>query len=193
MILSNVDIRQAIADGRIVIDPAPMLDQFDVSALDLRVGDDFGEWDPAVVDAVEGVTVTADSGKLKNMAEKFLRPLQVDPDDGSVLIKPNKFVLVRTLERVHLPFEGRVAARLEGRSTLARLGVSVHLTAPTVHIGWDGRLTLEIKNHHQFTLKVWPRKTRLCQLIFEEVSSVPEGDLGTVFQRQDHVLGKLSG
>lgn len=89
-----------------------------------------------------------------------------------------------------LPISGKLAARVEGRSSLARLGVSVHMTAPTIHCGFSGHIFLEVSNSGPFNLKIRPRKTPICQLIFEQVSSEPSGELDTYFVEQNVPTGK---
>ncbi len=99
------------------------------------------------------------------------------------------FLLAKTLETIRLPVESCLAARVEGRSSFASLGLAVHITAPTVHAGFEGPIVLEIKNLGPLTLKLEPGKTAICQMIFEQVSSEPEGPLTTDFQGQRTVLG----
>jgi len=77
-------------------------------------------------------------------------------------------ILGRTIERVALPIEGRLAARIEGRSSYARTGLVVHFTAPTIHAGFAGTITLEMINLGPISLTLTPGM-RLCQLIVETV------------------------
>jgi dCTP deaminase len=106
--------------------------------------------------------------------------------DGSFNFPPfedkRRHILAITRERVHLKIGARLAARIEGRSSLARIGLSVHLTAPTIHSGWNGPITLEMINYSPFTLKLIPNKTLLCQLIIERLESDPSGEIRTSFQ-----------
>lgn len=95
-------------------------------------------------------------------------------------------------ERVHLKHESKLAARVEGRSSLARLGLMVHLTAPTIHPGFSGRITLEMINHGPFYLRLVPGTTRVCQLIFERLEDAPEGEIATGFQGRDLASGGTS-
>jgi dCTP deaminase len=87
-------------------------------------------------------------------------------------------------QRHRLKHEARIAARVEGRSSLARIGLMVHLTAPTIHAGFEGHITLEMLNHSPFHLKHVPDKTRICQLIFERLGETPSGLTATDFQGQ---------
>src|SRR5262249_55912295 len=86
-----------------------------------------------------------------------------------------KFVLGRTRERVHLPIreEGKtLAARVEGKSSRARCGLLVHFTAPTVHAGFEGTITLEMINLGAYPILLFPGM-EICQLIIERVEGLP--------------------
>ena len=91
-------------------------------------------------------------------------------------------ILAQTREKIKSNPQARLAARVEGRSSLARIGLIVHLTAPTIHAGFEGNITLEIINFGPFHLRLVPRETRICQLIFERLESDFEGDINTKFQ-----------
>src|SRR5262245_56850741 len=96
------------------------------------------------------------------------------------ILQPQSFVLGFTREKVRIPGRCRIAARVEGKSSLARLGFGVLVTAPTIHAGFGAKneksagapVQLEI-----FNLGPWPVRLdigmRICQLIFEEVREVP--------------------
>ena len=103
------------------------------------------------------------------------------PIGGKFELKPGDFVLGYTLERVELP--NYLAARIEGRSRLARFGVSVHQTAPTVHAGFRGQLRLEISNIGPFTVLLEPG-SRFCQLIVETLSSPADSTVESQWQNQ---------
>ncbi|MDP8289488.1 MAG: dCTP deaminase, partial [Candidatus Susulua stagnicola] len=109
--------------------------------------------------------------------------------DGSLIIKPGAFILARTLEKITLPIDSKIAARVEGRSSIARLGLVVHLSAPTIHSGFSGKITLEILNHGPVGIKLEPGKDRICQLIFEQLTSKPEKGNLSQFQGQTSVTG----
>ena len=185
MILCDRDIRIAIRDGNIIVTPQPEDFQFAPSALDIRVGDDFVEIDPEFVEESSlKVAVDLESFKIADI-KRISRKL---PDDrwvnGCAVLNPGELVLVRTYEYIHLPLKSQIAARVEGRSSYARLGLTVHMTAPTVHTGFRGKLTLEVKNHGVLPLHIKPNTTRLCQLVFERLSSTPDEPLVTDFLDQ---------
>lgn len=189
MILSSVDIGKALKSKSLIIDPGPDLASIDSSAVDLRVGEPFFVWNDALVrQRGVDVTVNLDSFKFQTLASSHLSEVQKE-SNGQYIINPNTFYLSATHERVHLPVKSRLAARIEGKSSLARLGLVVHMTAPTIHCGFDGVITLEIYNYGPFPLRVTPGKTRLCQLIIEKLSSTPRQPGGRSFSGQKTARG----
>ena len=185
MILSDVSIRDALDSGSISIDPRPNEDQYDTSSLDLRLGGRFSRYKRELVDQ-PGLHIILDpeSFDYPSISRACTEPIHSSEQDGSIVIAPSEFVLAVTRETIHLPEASRIAARIEGRSTLARIGLSVHLTAPTIQLGFQGRLALEIKNQGQLPIKLTPGMA-ICQLIFERVDEKPSGEIGTSFQGQD--------
>lgn len=187
MILCDHQIETSLGQGRLFIDPAPEPDQYDSSALDLRVGSDFRVWKPSLAAPGSRYHIDLDRINLLDI-EDLMDPLPTGPN-GVVAIPPGRLILVRTLEHVRLPLQGKLAARVEGRSKQARLGLMAHITAPTIHAGFAGKIALEIFNHGPFWLEVRPNHSRLCQLIFEEVSDVPLRRGGKTFSEQQTPLG----
>jgi dCTP deaminase len=186
VILCDRQIEMAIRAGQIMIRPGVERSQFDSSSLNLRVGDDFLKWKPSLGARGTGHTIDLESIDLADLIG-LTDPLKVV--DGLVTIEPDDFVLVRTLEHVTLPLTSRLAARVEGRSKLARLGMTAHITAPTIHAGFAGKITLEIKNFGPFKLQLVPNQTQLCQLIFERVGAVPARGASRAFSEQTTPLG----
>lgn len=187
MIFSDRQIRHALLTGRIGIDPAPQDDQFAPSAVDLHVGEEFKTWRPPAPDPAPVRLTRVNLPDWSEMTE----PLP-PADDGSVVIPPGQFLLSRTRETLSLPLDSKLAARVEGRSTYARLGLVVHMTAPTIHAGFSGSIVLEIMNFGPYPLALDPGRTRICQVIFEELGSDPTCVLNTVYQGQQSVLGNQS-
>jgi dCTP deaminase len=193
MILSNLSIKKAIQQREIEIDPLPMEDQYTTSALDLFIGSDFRCWDESLT-KVQGLThkLNLTEQNFQLTAAAFLKTRAIE-NDGTFVFPPytkeSIHILAITRERVHLKLGSQLAARVEGRSSLARLGLLVHLTAPTIHAGFAGNITLEMINHGPFYLQIVPNKTRICQLIFERLDRAPEGDINTAFQGQTKPSG----
>jgi len=163
MILSDRDIKTALKSGRIVVTPKPNLkEQLGSSSLDLRLGYDFRVFrhrKQAYVDPFDEST-TANMTELVTVSKK-------EP----YIIHPNEFVLAACMEWVE--WADDLAARVDGRSSLGRLGLVIHSTAGHVDAGWRGVLTLELRNIGMVPIKLYPRM-RICQLIFEELSSPAE-------------------
>lgn len=186
MILSNVDIRDAINAGDLIVEPPPPPDHFATSSLDLRVGYQFKKWKANA----NGVQLNINLSKVKVPdCGQYIENVPLDRD-GLITVPRNDFILALTLEKIKLPLCSKLAARVEGRSSLARFGLAVHITAPIIHSGFSGPIVLEIKNLGPHSLKIEPGKTCICQLVFERLSSVPAGELKTVFQDQKDVLGR---
>lgn len=96
-------------------------------------------------------------------------------DEQPFALHPNKFILAKTLEKIELPIREdgpTLAARVEGRSSYARCGILVHFTAPTIHAGFRGTITLEIINLGQIPVLLAPGMP-ICQLILEQVDGLP--------------------
>lgn len=198
MILSDEGIKRALKTGEIEISPAPEADHYAPSAVDIVLGDisTFRIWDRSKFN-LPGVNIVLDLSQQKSFGEtakEFSVPVVAEAD-GTVLLRPyHKYpnvMLCQTLQRIHLKPESKLAARVEGRSSGARLGLMVHLTAPTIHAGFNATITLEMVNLGPFDLKLVPKKTRVCQFIFERLETVPEKEMDSAFQGQTTPLGKV--
>ena len=187
MILSRDEIRLAIDRGEIHIDPVPGERQYSSSALDLYLGTRFQCWDRSRIGQIPsmGLSNVLDPSKITQFHALSSQYLVEAPTDsqGCLQINPWEFVLGITRERVELPRESQIAARVEGRSTLARVGLMIHLTAPTIHLGWSGHIALEILNVGPWPLTLRPEELSICQLVFERVG-LP-GNEGRASQFQD--------
>ncbi len=173
MILSNEAIFKALDEGRLILcpEPTPRTPQHDsvscpynTNAVDLRLGD--------IIRVPTGGPFTIDlmqPGSLIDFIEAHSRELTLTTEQPYPL-EPHKFVLGMTHEWVELPTGKKpvLAARIEGKSSRARCGLLVHFTAPTVHAGWRGNLTLEMINLGPCTFMLRPRMP-IAQLILEPV------------------------
>ncbi|MDQ3631786.1 MAG: dCTP deaminase [Actinomycetota bacterium] len=164
-VLSDGTIRRLVAEGRVRIDPwDPALVQ--PASVDLRLGGSFRVFHNhrvAVIDLADPPT---------NLTE------HVEVEDGeSFVIHPGEFVLGRTHEWVELPDD--LVARIEGKSSLGRLGLIVHATAGFVDPGWKGTLTLEITNLTRVPIVLWPGKA-IAQLSFMALDAPAERPYGTL-------------
>ncbi|HKG50315.1 MAG TPA: dCTP deaminase [Actinomycetales bacterium] len=164
MLLSDRDIRKELAGGRVVLDP---LDDAMVqpSSVDVRLDRFFRLFDNhkyAVIDPAE------DQPDLTRLVEV--------EGDGPFVLHPGEFVLGSTFETVTLPDD--VAARLEGKSSLGRLGVLTHSTAGFIDPGFSGHVTLELSNVATLPIKLWPGM-KIGQLCFFRLSSPAEHPYGS--------------
>jgi dCTP deaminase len=191
MILSDSAIQQAIASGKIEIDPVPDQTRYTSSAVDLTLGPKFQGWilDPFQVKGVK-IELNLAEQNYQSTAGGYMKEMHLE-SDGSFIFPPYKVnaivLLAQTKERIFLKRESEFAARVEGRSSLARIGLSVHLTAPTIHCGFSGPITLELINYSPFHLRMVPG-TVICQLIIERVEGTP-GPINTAFQNQTDPSG----
>jgi len=170
MILTDREIKIAIQRRLIVIDPAPDGDAaFSSTAVDLTLDSNLIVFDPSV----QGVEKIVDPGAA-NVASILgeITHAEKIPASG-FLLHPNVLTLGWTSEYVALDLETRIAARVEGKSSLARLGLGVHVTAPTIHAGFSGQIQLEMINHGGQPIRLRPNM-RICQLIFETTLGTPE-------------------
>jgi dCTP deaminase len=187
LILSDAEIRAALRSGQIVISPPPAAENFTTSAVDLTLGREFKRWKKPPAGISVSIDPAEPSFSFQNVASQYLEPAVLEAD-GSVILVPREFVLGLTHETLNLPITSRFAARVEGRSSLARLGLGIHVTAPTIHAGFRGNVTLEITNHGTYPIRLRPG-LRVCQLIFELVFGTPSADMVGVFQDQQTVVG----
>lgn len=192
MILSDRGIRAALASGDLVLEPQPTDAQYTTSAVDLTLGGQFQGWNKDVL-SVPGTKIELDLAqqRYQSTARAYLIGLELDRS-GAYIFPPYRVepmvLLANTRERVHLRREAGLAARVEGKSSLARIGMMVHLTAPTIHCGFSGHITLELMNHSPFYIRMVPG-VAVCQLIIERLQEMPLGDISTRFQDQTHPSG----
>lgn len=161
MILSDQDIKLAIAAGDIAIESPndDHMENIHASSMDLRLGKFFKIYehskhailDPSNPDTFKDVTRLIEMEKGKPF-----------------IVQPGEFILGVTLEKIKIP--DNMVARVEGRSSLGRLGIIIHSTAGFVDAGFEGTITLEITNINRMPVALHPGM-RVCQLAFETMSS----------------------
>ncbi|HZU73926.1 MAG TPA: dCTP deaminase [Acidimicrobiales bacterium] len=164
MILSDRTIRQQLAEGRIVIDP---LDESCVqpSSVDLHIDRYFRVFRNHTMRVID----------VKEDQEELTELVEIAEDDLFIL-HPGEFVLGSTLERVALPDD--LVARLEGKSSLGRLGLLIHSTAGFVDSGWDGHLTLELSNVANLPITLYPGM-KIGQISFLQMTTAAEHPYGS--------------
>jgi dCTP deaminase len=188
MILSNEGIKAALADGSIGLDPRPTEDRIETSSVDLLLSDKFSMWKKDNFEPeAKGAKVTLDLYKMDyiSVSRGYLVPAPTDAD-GCLEIPPFRehpwHYLAQTREKITLSH--KVAARVEGRSSFARVGLIVHFTAPIIQAGFDATITLEMANFGPFYLRLVPLKTKICQVVFEMLDQPASGQIKTKFQHQ---------
>jgi dCTP deaminase len=164
VILSDGSIRKELAQGRIVIDP---LDEADIqpSSVDLRVDRYFRVFRNDTTPFIDPKLPQEDLTELVEVA-----------DGKAFILHPGEFVLGSTLERVSLPED--LVARLEGKSSLGRLGLLIHSTAGFVDAGWDGHLTLELSNVANLPIAIYPGM-KIGQISFIRMDAAAEHPYGS--------------
>lgn len=179
MILSDIEIWEAIEKEEIVFRPPLKPEQVSPSSIDLKLGNTFTIFDPPL----KGSGVYIDISKVESVEEIITRYGKnfTITDDDYYELKPGEFLLAFTEEYIILP--NHIAARVEGRSSIARLGLTIHQTAPTVHATFEGQLRLEICNNGLFDCRIRP-KMKVCQLILERLGKPASSRLISNFQKQ---------
>lgn len=190
MILSDRELQFALDRKQFGVSPRPLATAFASTAFDLRLDGKLSIWDTDKLKADPAMGVAelcfcpTDPGfNVRKVIRERTRvhDLQLDgvyrmPPRGSSALG---FLLGWTLEKLRIPHSSRLCARVEGKSSLARLGLGVHVTAPTIHAGFGMGQDLE---GDCLQLEIWnvgPLPIQLaygmpiCQLIFEEVHGTP--------------------
>ena len=164
MLLSDRDIRTQIEAGRIGLEPLNM-ELIQPSSMDVRLDRFLRLFDNHKYPFIDP----------REQQDDLTRFVEVDKDEAFIL-HPGEFVLGSTFEFVTLPND--IAARLEGKSSLGRLGLLTHSTAGFVDPGFQGHVTLELSNTATLPIKLWPGM-KIGQLCFFQLSSESENPYGS--------------
>lgn len=160
MIFSDQDIIQAIAEGRIKIDPTPNYEkQMGSCSIDLHLSNEFKIFNHSKVPYVDL--------RNPNHTEMLMEEIIVKDDDPFIM-QPGDYVLAITKE--YLEIADDLIGRIEGRSSLGRLGIIVHGTASVFDPGWRGRPVMELGNLGRLPVALYPGM-RICAFTFEELKS----------------------
>ncbi|TMK32150.1 MAG: dCTP deaminase [Actinobacteria bacterium] len=171
MILSDIDIRKEIESGRIVIDPFDPA-SIQPSSVDLHVDNRFRVFANSRYPYID----------VKKEMPGLTEVVEVAEPDPFIL-HPGEFVLGSTLERVAIPDD--MVARLEGKSSLGRLGLLIHSTAGYVDPGWDGYLTLELSNVANLPITIYPGM-KIGQISFFRLTTPAERPYGSTETRSKY-------
>lgn len=192
MVLSQPDLRKEVESGALKFDPPLEERQWGEASIDLRLGFDFTKLQPAA-----GVTFSVAGGLGLIGKSGLYARRKLKPDDGmghpeKFDLHPGEFVLALTHERITVP--NHLIGHVEGRSTYARVGLSMHQTAPWIQPGWSGQITLEIRNSGPLIISLQPLLDQPCQLTFFRLSQALDAKAaygaqdGGKYQNQSTVL-----
>lgn len=163
MILSDRDIRVCLETGRIRISPEPILEeQLGSCSIDFHLGDTFKIFNHSKYPYIDP--------RNPNVSKELMKEITV-PTGEAFIMRPGEFCLATTVE--HLEIAPDLLGRLEGRSSLGRIGIIVHSTAARFDPGWNGKPVMELGNIGVMPVALYPGM-RICSFTFEEVSSPVE-------------------
>ena len=174
MILSDKTIMEKLHNKEIEITPPPRMEQIQPSSIDLRLGTEY---------LLPHIDTPIDT---KNTSPRYEQV-----NCNVMQLPPKSFILGTTIEKVKIP--SNLIGRVEGRSSIGRLGVTIHITAGLIDCGFEGQITLEIANLSSNTVYLY-ENMRICQIVFEEIDSVPNrvyGEAGNKYQNQEGVTGSM--
>jgi len=159
MVLSDTDIQRYIELGKIKITPPLPPNQLGSCSVDFRLGNEFSIFEHSRHPFIDL--------KDKTAIQDLMRTIQVKEGEPFIL-QPHEFALAITEETLEL--DDDVLGRLEGRSSLGRIGIIVHGTAGLFDPGWTGKATLELSNLGRMPVALYPGM-RICSFTFEQLSS----------------------
>lgn len=163
MVLSDRDIKSALAKKHIIITPKPNLEeQLGSNSIDLRLGSVFRVFEHSKYAFIDPYDKLANAVVTKEIKVK---------KDERFIIQPGDFVLGTTIEYIEIPDD--MVGHLEGRSSIGRLGIIIHSTAGSIECGFRGKITLEIANMGKMPVALHP-EMRICSLSFQMLSSPAE-------------------
>lgn len=158
MILSDRDIKKAIKSKKLLIEPLEQT-QIGPCGIDIRLGYEIREF-------------------KRNLFKEYFNPYElISPDEytaiskpknGKFILEPGDFILATSLEKIKLP--SNITARLEGRSSIGRLGIIIYATQGHIDPGFEGTLTLKISNISAMPIALYP-EMKIAQIVFEKLSS----------------------
>jgi dCTP deaminase len=160
MILSDRDIRKALVDGRIRVDPPVNLDtHLGSCSIDFHLGDTFMVFEHSRYPHIDPRQQQSIGDSMRTI---------IVPEGEPFIMQAGDFALASTVESLELPDD--LLGRLEGRSSIARLGITVHSTAAVFEPGWIGTATMELSNLGRMAVALYPGM-RICSFTFQQLTS----------------------
>lgn len=161
MILPDHEIKKFLKEGKIVVEPLKDPEvQIQPSGIDLSLGNEFRIFKTAGIPYID----------TRSLPENYTEKVHVD-EGKPFIIHPGEFVLGSIREFVRLPAD--IVGSVDGRSSLGRLGITVHTTSSSVNPGWEGYLVLEMANVGKVAVALYPGM-RICKITFHKLSSPAE-------------------
>ncbi|OIN14039.1 dCTP deaminase [Oceanisphaera psychrotolerans] len=168
MRLCDRDIKRYLAEGLIHISPAPDPDRISGVSVDVLLGNEFRVFQDHTAPYID---LSGPKGQVSEAINRVMSDEIVIPDGEAFFLHPGELALAVTLESVTLP--DNIVGWLDGRSSLARLGLMVHVTAHRIDPGWSGRIVLEFYNSGKLPLALRPKMV-IGALNFETMSGPAE-------------------
>ena len=193
MYLSDVDLREAVECGGLIVKPIPN-DNIGPTSIDLHLGpaEQAAVWDIKALAAhnkklgIQSKELNIARMEYGAISRKFLIPPPREADveeepvfrrEDAIILRPQGFVVWQTEEVVGTPVENpKYICFIDGKSTRSRTGLVVHLTAPTIHAGWSGNITLEMTNCGPLDL-VLHTGDAVAQLTVAQITQPPALDV----------------
>ena len=207
MYLSDNELKAALDDGSLIVEPRPKI--IDASSIDVHLGPiesvsiwNKVQWERDERSAGHDPAVHLGPYNYRDFSRRYQCPppeysresnaLVMRKGKDEIFVRPGGFLLWMTEERIGTP-EGdpKFICFIDGKSTKARTGIVVHLTAPTIHAGWNGNVVLEIKNLGDFTFILSPGDA-IAQITVAQVTTPPSHKYTTA-RSQTHGQTKATG
>ncbi|GAA5137417.1 dCTP deaminase [Thalassotalea piscium] len=165
MRLCDKDIESLLEQGKIIIDPKPDSSMISGVSVDIRLGNEFRVFQDHTAPYID---LSGPKEEMQKAMDSVMSDEIVIPDGEAFFLHPGELALAVTYESVTLPDD--IVGWLDGRSSLARLGLMVHVTAHRIDPGWSGQIVLEFYNSGKLPLALRP-KMKIAALNFETMSS----------------------
>lgn len=173
MRLCDTDIRKALSTGQIAITPAPGADAIGAVSVDLRLGSRFRTFNSHQTPYLD---LSGDSKQLSEAIARVMGEEIVLGAEDHFILHPGELALGVTMEKLDLPND--IVGWLDGRSSLARLGLMVHVTAHRIDPGWSGNIVLEFFNSGKLPLALRPGMA-IGAISFERMTGPAENPYGS--------------
>lgn len=178
MILPDHEIKKLLKEGKLVIEPLEEPDlQIQPAGIDLRLGNEFRIFK----------TISTSCIDTRKENKDYTERIVLD-DNKPFVIHPGEFVLASVKEYIKMPPD--LMGSVDGKSSLGRLGISIHATSASINPGWEGRFVLEITNMGRVSVALYPNM-RIAKLVLHKLSSECERPYNTrsdtKYNKQDSI------